>query len=246
MNWVIGDVHGMLEPLDTLLLEIRNRDSNPTIYCVGDLCDRGPDTKGVVERVIKDGIKCVRGNHDDVFDCILSGKPTATTDDQTIEAPLSSLHWFLQFGMRDTLKSYGIVGDEVRECFNGLSHLERIVARIPEEHHKFFNSLPLMIEGDGFFVAHAALVPELALGDALSENIYQKAMIWGRFTEEQIKEDKVWGKIGYFGHTPTYKYGAEYHGKPVFGNGLVLLDTGAVFGKGLTVICHETKEVITV
>ena len=69
-TWVIPDVHGCLLTLRALvedLIELRRDDH---LIFLGDLIDRGPDSKGVVDYVramIKSGIKTtvLRGNHED-------------------------------------------------------------------------------------------------------------------------------------------------------------------------------------
>jgi serine/threonine protein phosphatase 1 len=256
MNWIIGDPHGCVEQLEALVKQIKEKDAGATLYCVGDFCDRGPDTRGVVNLVLREGIKCTRGNHDDVMDCILTGAPTTFSEEQGEDAALASLSWFMRYGMLDTFGSYGAETDDVYAALSGLSHLKKLAAIVPQQHHDFFHCLPLIVEGDGFFISHAALPPEMSPADAiaavtaekpdLDQRVVGKALIWGRYTMEQIQQDKVWGKTGYFGHTPTKFYGNDHLGKPIFGKDIVLVDTGAVFGNGLTAVCHETKEVITI
>lgn len=70
---VIGDVHGEVEALDALLRELgyderaRHPDGRKLVF-VGDLCDRGPDSIAVIQRVqawIAAGrAQCVLGNHE--------------------------------------------------------------------------------------------------------------------------------------------------------------------------------------
>jgi hypothetical protein len=62
---VIGDVHGHVELLRELVVMIRGPFGDKAdIYCTGDLIDRGPDSKGVIDLCIKEGIKSVLGNHE--------------------------------------------------------------------------------------------------------------------------------------------------------------------------------------
>ena len=66
----IGDIHGCDRPLTTLLalLEITPDD---TVVLLGDLCDRGPNSCGVIECLIDLSHRCnlrlVLGNHDEMF-----------------------------------------------------------------------------------------------------------------------------------------------------------------------------------
>lgn len=70
---IVGDVHGELEALHTLLQHMgydadgQHRDGRHLVF-VGDLCDRGPDSPGVIElvqRLCSAGqAQCVLGNHE--------------------------------------------------------------------------------------------------------------------------------------------------------------------------------------
>jgi serine/threonine protein phosphatase 1 len=64
----IGDVHGCLGPLDELLAWVNPTDDD-LVVMLGDYVDRGPDTRGVLDRLIalkRTGrrLVCLRGNHE--------------------------------------------------------------------------------------------------------------------------------------------------------------------------------------
>src|SRR5215213_8913544 len=63
----IGDIHGCLTALDTLLGFVRPGPDDQLVF-LGDYIDRGPDSKGVLDRLVelkKSGpIVCLRGNHE--------------------------------------------------------------------------------------------------------------------------------------------------------------------------------------
>ncbi len=70
---VVGDVHGEIDALDDLLrvLGYRGRGEHPggrRLVFIGDLCDRGPDSPAVIERVramMEAGTaQCLLGNHE--------------------------------------------------------------------------------------------------------------------------------------------------------------------------------------
>src|SRR5665647_1311876 len=69
-TWVIPDVHGCLLTLRMLvedLIELRKDDS---LIFLGDIIDRGPSSKGVIDYIIKlkDGginVKVLKGNHEE-------------------------------------------------------------------------------------------------------------------------------------------------------------------------------------
>ncbi len=70
---IVGDVHGELEALHALLQQLgydadgQHRDGRHLVF-VGDLCDRGPDSPGVIELVqalcANGQAQCVLGNHE--------------------------------------------------------------------------------------------------------------------------------------------------------------------------------------
>ena len=63
----IGDIHGCLTALETLLALVKP-DAGDTVITLGDYVDRGPNTRGVLERLIalaeETRLIPLRGNHD--------------------------------------------------------------------------------------------------------------------------------------------------------------------------------------
>ena len=82
--YAVGDVHGRLDLLDRLLRQIeadvaRRPARHNLLIMLGDLIDRGPDSRGVVERMRTyrhDAIKpyFLAGNHEEVLLRILKGE----------------------------------------------------------------------------------------------------------------------------------------------------------------------------
>jgi predicted phosphodiesterase len=60
---IISDIHGNLEALEAVLLDIAAV-SPCRIVCLGDLVGYGPDPEAVVSRVTELGIICLLGNHE--------------------------------------------------------------------------------------------------------------------------------------------------------------------------------------
>lgn len=59
---VFGDVHGHLAPLETIHSALRGKVDR--FFSVGDLIDRGPQSREVVEFCIAEDIEAVTGNHE--------------------------------------------------------------------------------------------------------------------------------------------------------------------------------------
>lgn len=64
--YMIGDIQGCYGPLQRLLTAIDFSPSRDTIYCLGDLVNRGPDSLAVLRylRALEGAAVCLLGNHD--------------------------------------------------------------------------------------------------------------------------------------------------------------------------------------
>ena len=95
----IGDVHGCLTALETLLGVVRLK-SDDHLIMLGDYVDRGPDTRGVLDRVIRQRLtgqaETIRGK--------LELMMVAAGQDQT------SQRFWLQCGGREAIESYALPG----------------------------------------------------------------------------------------------------------------------------------------
>ena len=96
----IGDIHGCLDALNALLDAIQpTRDD--TIVTVGDYVDRGPDSKGVLERLLQleqtTNLVPLMGNHEEMLIAVL-------------ERQMEPYSW-LNHGGVETMDSYGFAGD---------------------------------------------------------------------------------------------------------------------------------------
>jgi serine/threonine protein phosphatase 1 len=252
MRWVIGDIHGMLRPLDALLNAVQKRDPAARFIFAGDYVNRGPDVPGVIERLLAvSHATFLRGNHDDIFDLILNGKCYLCNAESS--DPVAAFQWFMQHGLDDTLMAYGVDYAELDflEQHPDAGKLSEAVKVVPEHHRQFFRSLRVVAEYDEFFVAHAFWdpdepdsSPDLAARLAADPRLRQQ-LLWGRYTEAQIQRKKRWKRTGFFGHTPVVNYRKDDF-TPVYGPQLVLLDTGVALGANgrLTAVCADSGEVI--
>ena len=64
--YCIGDLQGCSAPFERLLEKIDFSPSRDTLYLLGDLVNRGPDSLGVLRRLtaLGDSAQCLLGNHD--------------------------------------------------------------------------------------------------------------------------------------------------------------------------------------
>lgn len=150
---VIGDIHGCLDALNTIIEAVAPT-ATDTIVTVGDYVDRGPNSKGVIDRLLELRETCnlvaLRGNHEDMMLEVLRG-----------DSP--PFHW-LNHGGVQTMDSYGFVGD--LNC-------------VPRAHREFLDSLPNYFENETHFVVHANYDPDLPLDEQPDE-----LLRWVKLTQE--------------------------------------------------------------
>lgn len=101
--YFIGDVQGCDAPLARLLQKIDFSPSRDTVYLLGDLVNRGPDSVGVLRRLqgLGGAARCLLGNHDMHLLALAHGirKPhRGDTVNQVLDAPdrAALLDWLRQ------------------------------------------------------------------------------------------------------------------------------------------------------
>ncbi len=170
----IGDIHGCVKTLDTLLERLELKADDQLIF-VGDYIDRGPNSKGVIDRMLalRESHHCVflRGNHEVFFLNHLDG----TLDDAEI--------WHLNGGIQ-TLNSYTGQSGEVN---------------IPEEHQHFVRETLLYLDTPSYFFVHAGLQPNLTIEQNLAVPS-EKTFLWDR--NHYSARTLAWEKTVICGHTP--------------------------------------------
>ncbi len=136
---VVGDLHGRADLLAALLARLP---ADMPILVMGDLCDRGPDTRGVLDLLVARGAVGVRGNHDEWFLAWVNGDGF----DRYALAPI--------MGGEATLRSYGVVG-------RSTSEVDAQRWRVPEAHGAFLSALPvaagLHVCGVAYWLVHAGV-----------------------------------------------------------------------------------------
>ena len=133
---IIGDIHGHVGPLRSLLEYID--DLVDTVVFLGDYVDRGPDSAQVIDTLLEaaKSHSCIflEGNHDRAFRAALHGE----------------FDRFLLLGGAATVRSYVSppYGDIAREFTHA----------VPEPHHAFLHQLALQYETAELIVGH--VLPE--------------------------------------------------------------------------------------
>jgi serine/threonine protein phosphatase 1 len=228
-TYAIGDIHGHLDKL----VEAHRRiaadraatgDSEAPVVHLGDLVDRGPDSRGVVDFLLR-GIAAaepwvvLKGNHDRLMTMFLEADPR---HDPSLRPEFSWLGDNLG-GLR-TLASYGV---DVFGPRGGLHAAGR--AAVPAAHIDFLTSLPLSFSRGACLFVHAGIRPGVPL-----ERQSEADLLWIR--REFHEDTRDHGVLVVHGHTPVEAI--LHHGNRVN------LDSGVAFGGPLTVAVFEDREAL--
>lgn len=218
---IIGDIHGCSAELESLLTKLGYADGvhpeGRTAVFVGDLVDRGPDSPGVLRRVmsmVKSGnALCVPGNHENKYGRHLKGRSVQHT--HGLAETVAQME-----GESEEFR------DEVRRFLDGLvSHYVldggRLVvchAGLPEKYHG---------RTSGRVRSHALY------GDTTGETDE-----FGLPVRYPWAEDYRGRAAVVYGHTPVPE--------ATWLNNTICLDTGAVFGGKLTALRWPERELVDV
>ena len=217
--YAVGDVHGCAAELDALMdLIAADADgvADARIVFLGDYVDRGPDTPGVLDRLIAIGAAhpqtvFLKGNHE-----------AALLD--FLHAPEDMRHW-LDWGGEETLRNYGVDGSPSRP---GEEIAAELVEAMPDDHFAFLTALDLKhIEGDYLFV-HAGVRPGVALEDQDEQDLL---WIRKRFHNAAPHERPAY----------TVVHGHERTQKALDAGWRIGVDTGACWTGRLTAVVIEDR-----
>ncbi|WP_340375362.1 polynucleotide kinase-phosphatase [Streptomyces sp. SS7] len=218
---IVGDIHGCAAELESLLGKLGYADGvhpeGRTAVFVGDLVDRGPDSPGVLRRVmsmVKSGnALCVPGNHENKYGRHLKGRTVQHTH-----------------GLAETIAQMEGESEEfraeVREFIDGLvSHY--------------------VLDGGRLVVCHAGLPEKYhgrTSGRVRSHALYGETT--GETDEFGLPVRYPWAEdyrgraAVVYGHTPVPE--------ATWLNNTICLDTGAVFGGKLTALRWPERELVDV
>lgn len=138
---------------------VKDAEQTPTekfiVVTLGDLIDRGPDSKAVVDLILAfptDRISLfhLMGNHEEMLMHALGDRPTLVSK-------------WLKMGGYPTAHSYGLTRDQLNDDDDPEIICARLKAAIPQRHLEFLSSgLDSLRFGD-FFLAHAGIRPGVPL-----------------------------------------------------------------------------------
>lgn len=187
--YAIGDIHGCLDQLNELLdaidLDWKTFPAEQmNIIFLGDYVDRGPENRGVLDRLIslrnqRDDCVFLLGNHDERMI-------------KFIEDPVLVWDDMMKWGGVQTLASYGVVA---KPGESEASISSRFATAVPEVHLNFLKSLKYRHSEGDYFFCHAGVRPGVALQEQSNHDL-----IWIR--TDFLMHEGEFEKIVVHGHTP--------------------------------------------
>ena len=192
--YAIGDVHGRLDLLDRMFDEIardrrQGHAARDYLILLGDVIDRGPDSSGVIERLMAlpdnpwlKGMRTVflMGNHEEMMLRVLQGEPEA-------------VHQWLTFGGYEFAQSYGVEVGKLA-ALSPADAAGSIRARVPAAHLAFVEGFADSFTFGDYLFVHAGLRPGRKLAEQDTHDLR-----WIR--EEFIEDDSDHGCMVVHGHT---------------------------------------------
>jgi serine/threonine protein phosphatase 1 len=188
--YAIGDVHGRFDLLERLVGIIRRdvaarRPAPSRIILLGDLIDRGPESRKVVERCRAltqrtDRFVVLKGNHEALMVDAINGNEDA-------------MAMWRKVGGIETLISWGVPADVIVDGSGGAL---RQAAReaVGTATLAWLASLPLAMQHFGYFFVHAGIRPGVALTRQTEHD-----MLWIRDAFLDSKDDH--GAVVVHGHS---------------------------------------------
>lgn len=226
--YAIGDIHGHLDLLhaahDLIAADQARHGTAPVVH-VGDLVDRGPDSRGVIEFLMageaagQDWV-VLKGNHDRMFALYLTD---LKAHDPGLRPDLSWLH--PRLGGASTLKSYGVHAPADRPLAAVFADAR---AAVPQAHRDWLQSRPSLHQAEGLIFAHAGIRPGVALEDQTETDL-----VWIR--HDFLSDPRDHGGLVIHGHT-AIDHATHYGNR-------VNIDSSAAYGGPVSAVVIEGREV---
>lgn len=248
-SYAIGDIHGCLKTLDALLQQLQPSAEDHLLF-LGDLIDRGPDSKGVIDRVrqLEDDaqgpqVSALMGNHEvllleSVFQALhhaQSGDAATATDptkapEPGVEQP-SAAPEVLRPNAHSSLEVWLKNGGDKTLSSFGLSPEGKDILDFPEDYRDWLAKRPIFMRTETEIFVHAGL--NLGHPEPFKDPI---GLLWARnWVDERILVERFPDTLVVHGHTPTERWVIESRleaGRPSLDIDAGCVYNGTAFGEG--------------
>lgn len=205
-TWVIGDIHGMVDPLRALINRLDNETLDKFVF-TGDYIDHGPSSKAVLDLIMELGDKAVPliGNHEHLL--------LQTLFDEKFKERWGNRIWE-ENAAESTVRSFGY------------QTIDEFAAKVDRKYIDFLKGLRcFQVERFAtaestisFLLVHGGVMPSLPLAEQLTVKDYaahnqlmeahnlwiEDSFIWVR-NDFYAADPNHWdGYVVIHGHTPTH------------------------------------------
>jgi len=217
----IGDVHGNRAALDDLLVRLDPElQSGDTVVFLGDYIDRGPDTRGCIDSILRVqsagrvNVVTLAGNHEDWL--------LRTVADPHRHSWLIGMEGF------DTIASYSeAAADILRSAADAAGPrlimdelalpYDEFLKVVPPDHLAFLRSLRLAYQADDAIFVHGGLNPAVPLQEQSREDV-----LWGTTT---FLTDYAGPATAIYGHWDNARLDDSGWPHPTIGRASIGIDT---------------------
>ncbi|MEM8963696.1 MAG: metallophosphoesterase [Acidobacteriota bacterium] len=232
MRWILGDLQGCVEPLETFLDHVSFDSSRDELWVAGDLINRGPASLATLRLWRSVGGRSVLGNHELYAIAAYQGRKQRRDD------------------TLDTL----FAASDVDELFTELTSLPVLV------------HLPAVGNGPEAWLVHAGIHPRWKDLPALAAELDDASRSSSFFERDDVRfaatvrcctaEGERGRGSGPTCTAPYQPWDSFYHGPTLivhghwatrghYRNAVALgLDSGAVYGGGLTAWCQDEDRIV--
>ncbi|MET3654064.1 metallophosphoesterase [Dyella japonica] len=210
-DFVVGDIHGCFDLLSRAMDTVGFDESCDRLFSVGDLVDRGPSSHEAIDWIAQPWFHAVRGNHEQMAIGVAQGRHD---HDNYLR---NGGGWFLSLG----------------------DDRQKLVAAV-------FDTLPIAIEID-HAVGRIGLVHADIWGESWDGFLRDMQSDLSNSKRHKLVEVALWSRSRIQAHQSGYPTSSvsDLHAmfvghtpveKPLCLGNVVYIDTGAVFGRSLTLI----------
>lgn len=160
LTYLVGDIHGCFAQLDNMLDQIaQHRNGRPAdLVFLGDYVDRGPDSAGVLERLMElersPDVTCLMGNHDVMMLGFLD-EPTTKGTSWMINGGQEAL---ISFGLNPMVAAPDAASRQT-QLAQGLR------AAMPDGLEDWIRTRPLWWQSGNVIAAHALTIPDAPMSE---------------------------------------------------------------------------------
>lgn len=188
--YAIGDVHGRYDLLRRLFDRIAAHSSiqpatrSSQIILLGDLVDRGPQSREVVDFITSlngryGQVTVLMGNHEELMLAVVGGR-------------LGALNAWRDLGGDATLRSYGLTEQDLQLPVPAL--VRRAQELIPQHHLDSMRRWPLSVQSGDYLFCHAGIRPGIPLRRQTATDL-----LWIR--REFLDDETDHGMVVVHGHS---------------------------------------------